>query len=334
MSLLTPTPYQGTSALLFVADAIALGFWNSIPTEGYRSDIAIAAAALSCTATLFITVVLFVEYRRSLHTTATISLYLAVAIVADMFKSRTYFTRPNLPGIDRIGVICVVDAVLKAVLLVLEEIPKTSKLGSKHLRLLVGRESLSGYWNRSLFIWLNSTLFFGFRNIIGVEDLDNLGPDFDEEKLLADFRKVWDKGEAIPLLLVVHLRCLLTRCLVDKKSDYALAIACLRAYWTSFFIIVPPRLCYIAFTFVQPYLLQKILVAFRDGTLFDFENGLIVATGIVFFGIGVSFARNDLIDKRLIIVNRRRGHLTRTIPTDSSLGCEAPFFRSCTIRCY
>ncbi len=192
--LLTLVPSQGISAMLFVVDAIALGFWNSIPTEGYRSDIAIAAATLSCVAALFIAVVIFVEYRRSLQTTAIISLYLGVTIVVDMFKSRTYFSRPNLPGLDSIGVICVVGAVVKAVLLVLEEVPKQSKLGSKRLRLLFGRESTSGFWNRSLFIWLNSTLFFGFRNIISVDDLDNLGPDFDEEKLLAEFRKVWDKG--------------------------------------------------------------------------------------------------------------------------------------------
>ncbi len=87
---------------------------------------------------------------------------------------------------------------------------------------------------------------------------------------------------------ILPQRYSLTPPLVGKKSDYALALACLRAFWRSFFIIAPPRLCYIAFTFIQPYLLQKILVAFREGTLFDFENGLIVATGIVFFGIGVS----------------------------------------------
>lgn len=183
---------------------MALAFWDSIPTEGYRSGTAIAAAILSLIAALLVTVILFAEFRRSVRTTALLSLYLSINVVVDIIKTRTYFSRPQLPGLDTIGIISVVGLVLKATLVVLEELPKRSHLGRNNLQTTVGRESVSGFWNRSLFLWLNSTLSFGFRNILTISDLDNLGPELDAKKLSADFRKVWHQGTNISLFFVFY----------------------------------------------------------------------------------------------------------------------------------
>jgi hypothetical protein len=63
-------------------------------------------------------------------------------------------------------------------------------LERNNLQNIFGKESGSGYWNRSLFLWLNWTFFFGFRNIQIIGDLDSLGPELDAKKLSADFRRV------------------------------------------------------------------------------------------------------------------------------------------------
>lgn len=98
---------------------------------------------------------------------------------------------------DRIGALCAVGATAKLLLAILEEIPKRSRVGDQQLCDTVGAESLSGFWGRSLFIWLNSTLFFGFRHVMEVRDLENLGPNLDAKRLRAQFRKVWDKGQSL-----------------------------------------------------------------------------------------------------------------------------------------
>lgn len=140
--------------------------------------------------------VVFVEYRHCLRTSAVLSMYLSFGFIVDIIKARTCLSRPHLPGVDRIGILCAVGAAAKLILAVLEEVPKSSPMGGQELRNSVGSESLSGFWNRSLFIWLNSTLSFGFRNVLNVCDLENLGPDLSAAKLHAQFRAAWKDSKS------------------------------------------------------------------------------------------------------------------------------------------
>ena len=304
-------PGQASTGVLFVVEIISMGFWNAVPKDGFWPAPALAAAALSCAAALDMAAIVFIEYRRSLRTSAFLSIYLSISVVLDAIKARTYFSRENLPGVGRIGALCVAGAVAKLALAVLEEVPKRSRIGSKHLCNSVGSESLSGFWNRSLFIWLNSTLFLGFRNVLDVRDLENLGPDMGAERLQSQFREAWEKSKSTvmipPSTAILHQRIaldicnlsgiltnscynLLTLWIADKTSRFCLMKACLYAFWEPFLLIPIPRLFFIGFNFSQPVLLHRILVSIsQDENLpEDVQNGLIAATVLIFFGIGVS----------------------------------------------
>lgn len=175
---------------------MSIGFWTAVPADGFRPGPALASATLCCVADLFVATLVFVEYRHCLRTSAALSLYISIGVILDGVKTRSYFLRPHLPGMVTIGALCAASAAAKLSLAMLEEVPKRSHLGKNHLRNAVGGESLSGFWSRSLFIWLNSTFLLGFRSLLDVRDPENLGPDLDADRLYAQFRQVWDKSKS------------------------------------------------------------------------------------------------------------------------------------------
>lgn len=140
------------------------------------------------------------EHRHALRSSALVSFYVAVAILLDIVKIRSYFFRRGLHVIG--GVLCA-SATLKAVLLALGERSKRSQVLDPELKKSLGRESLSGFWNRSFFIWLNRIFFLGFWRILRNEDLDELGPEFSTERLSGKFHRRWAKSE---LLFRMHCR--------------------------------------------------------------------------------------------------------------------------------
>lgn len=108
-------------------------------------------------------------------------------------KSRAYFLRP---GYNVFASLSVATGVLKLILLILEEIPKASRfVPGPHLT--SGSEARSGYWNRTLYVWLNQTLLRGFRKILTVDELGNLGAEFASEYLVSVFLKKWNTGKPL-----------------------------------------------------------------------------------------------------------------------------------------
>lgn len=128
------------------------------------------------------------EHRRALRSSALVSLYVVLTIILDCVKIRSYFFRHSLNVIA--GLLCATVAA-KCALLVLGEKSKRAQLMDRQLQESMGREALSGFWNRSLFIWLNPALFTGFRRIINFDDLDGLGREFASERLSAKFQNHW-----------------------------------------------------------------------------------------------------------------------------------------------
>ncbi|KAM4067250.1 ABC transporter [Hirsutella rhossiliensis] len=159
----------------------------------------------------------------------------------------------------------------------------------------LGRESTSGFWGRSLFLWLNSTLLIGFRSIISVGDLQDLGPALSSTRLFAKFEPFWAKAWT-----------------ANKSSPYCLPRACLRTLVRSFLAIVIPRLCHIGFKFAQPFLLQSIVNAIDKRNLSrDTVGGLVGATLLVYMGIAVTKAYYMHLTYRMIA--RLRGLLVSAI---------------------
>lgn len=173
---------------LFLATELAGGaiLWSVLRT--FDLDASLVALVLQCIAAAGVAFVLFTEHRRSPHSSAIIGLYLFIAVLLDIVKARSYYRRV---GLSSLGIVTIISAVSKTVLLVLEEISKKSLLKSEKLQSELAPESAGGLFNRTLFIWLNHTLFAGFKTIIDVEDLPNLAPKFGSQALYHQFQGKW-----------------------------------------------------------------------------------------------------------------------------------------------
>ncbi|KAK3181198.1 hypothetical protein K4F52_007473 [Lecanicillium sp. MT-2017a] len=86
---------------------------------------------------------------------------------------------------------------LVLLLFIEHEISKRHLIRDEALRINLGSEPASGFWNRSMFVWINSTLLLGFRQALKVEDLPALDPDFKSKTVFAAFKHQWDKVTTI-----------------------------------------------------------------------------------------------------------------------------------------
>ena len=169
----------------------------------FHSSRTLAASSLSCVATLCIAAVLYLEHHRLLRSSAFLSVYLSITVLFDIVKARSYFIRP---GLTSLGALATVVITSKLALLLLMEKSKRSLIRSALFRVSMGPEVTSGFWARSLFLWLNATLLAGFKNIISVDDLRDMGPEFDSDSLLAKFLARWPTGMSMRLFLTLLIR--------------------------------------------------------------------------------------------------------------------------------
>lgn len=175
-------------ALALVAcHAAAIYVWTAPP---YFTQISVAAATFSLLSGLCIAALLYVEHIYIITPSALVSLYLTVSLILNIAKARSYFLRSGLDGLGRLTAVI---AGLEFILLLLQEISKR-RLVRVDFTAALGRETLSGFWNRRLFLWINSTLLLGFRSILTVDDLPGLGPEFDSATLHARFLKQWSNS--------------------------------------------------------------------------------------------------------------------------------------------
>lgn len=167
--------------------AASVYYWTQPPLF---TPMAVTAAVFSISSDLCIGTLIYVEHIYAITPSALVSAYLSISLLFDIAKARSYFLRE---GLDALGPLTVVIAAIDFVLLILQEVSKRPLL-LDDLSSTVGAESLSGFWSRRLFLWINSTLLLGFQRILQVKDLPSLGPEFDSETLHAKFVKHWSKG--------------------------------------------------------------------------------------------------------------------------------------------
>jgi hypothetical protein len=266
-----------------------------------RSSASIAASVLSCTSMLAVVTLIYTEHRRSLRSSSFLSAFLSITTLFNIARARSYISRG---GLDTFGALQVTIAVLKLALVSLEEVSKQSLLQPQHGPSM-GPETRGGFWNRLLFVWVNNTLFIGFRKAISVEELPDIGLEFSPERLSAKFQRKWKAGQHTSPQLSMFL--IIDHCPANHLSRYCLPIATMKALAWPLVAIVVPRLCFTAFTFAQPFLLHTIVAAVGQQELSrDVIGSLIGATALVYFGLAVSLAITRLTLN--ILSNRFAGH--------------------------
>ncbi|OAA39066.1 ABC transporter, transmembrane domain, type 1 [Metarhizium rileyi] len=247
-------------AVLLGVETASLVLWSVSST--FRSDASLAAFSLVCVSTLCVVAAVSLEHRHSFRSSTLISLYLSLTALLDIVKSRSLFLRPHLHAV---GGLSAVAAAMKLALVLLQEFSKRTHVKDPVLRKSLSKEATSGIWNRSLFLWLNSTFLLGFRTILRIEDLGAL----------------------------------------DKHSSYALVKSALFTLLRPFLAVIVPRFLYTAFTFSQPLLLRRIVGFLGESDpSTSVRNGLIGATVLIYFGLAVTAARYNHLNNRMVTLLR------------------------------
>ena len=197
--------YQVLTTLLFCVEIVRAAVCRSQIEE--PSQALIASTSLSSIAAVCTGLMLFLEHYHATQSSSLLTLYLTITIIVDFLRAFYYTTKSEL---HFVGTLSAVTTTIKISLLVQQEAPKyLDPRRAPHRGF--SPEATTGFWNRTLGLWLNSTLLFGFRRTLRMADLANLGTEFSSANLSFQFDAVWATGNLflqyndthIPILLIL-----------------------------------------------------------------------------------------------------------------------------------
>ncbi len=263
---LLPAKFAAAAALVAVQIA-NLALWCASDLEYVDLKLGRIAAAFSLLSASCITIISVSSHCYFIGSSTFLGLFLTITLPADIVTTLTYHSRPGLTHIARLQIAV---PVLKFILLGLEEVSKRSLIRAQNVRDSLGDEGLAGFWNKSLLLWLNPLLLFGFRHNITSDSLPALASQYASDILYREFETKWASRKR-------------------KTSRYALAIVLFSAVPWPFIYVFLPRLLVTGFTFAQPFLLQDIVnEVSTENTSADVERGLLIATAIIYSGLAAS----------------------------------------------
>lgn len=257
----------------------------------FRTSTSIPALALNLVAALALALVLFVEHCRALRESAFLGMYLSATFLLSIATCRSYFMRP---GLEALGGLAAADAVLRLIIALLEEVSKNSLIIDDELRRISHGESIAGFWTRSLFMWLNPMIWKGYKDVISIEDIGEIGPEFSSSRLFNGFHPVWLSQ--------------------DKTASLALAKALLRRTWVYVLFCFLARLAFTGCSFALPFILVRMTDVITKGggpNEERVEDSLIGATVLTLVGLAISRGAFQQMGNRLS--TRVRGILVTEI---------------------
>ncbi|TQV89952.1 ABC multidrug transporter [Cordyceps javanica] len=257
----------------------------------YYTDTTTPAGAVDLLAALCVGCLAHAEHHYSLCSSAPFSLYLFVAGLADIIKSRSFFLRPNL---DALGGLEAAAASLELILLCLQDVSKRADIIDANLRESVGLEATSGAMSKMLFIYLRPLFSAGFHKQLMLEDLDKLDPELAPAHNYSQLNTHWSPRQTSPLAVSRGL----FRGALGAWKQHLVPIFCARLFMT-------------ALRFTQPFLLRRVISMLgendtgQDAT--TKRAGLVVATAFVFLGLPITQSTFGYLMNRY--VTRLRGGL-------------------------
>ncbi|KAH8719595.1 ABC transporter atnG [Beauveria bassiana] len=258
-------------ALLLAAYIAKAALWQS--KSELHSQASIASSIISLVTSLCTLVVIYSAHVYRRRPSAFMSVFFSITMLLDMALTRSYFLRHEMgySSMQSIAAIQIVVVVVKLLLVVMEEVPKTTPSGKENVCSNVKGDSELGFWGKALFCSVSSLLLFGYKNELGVENLPPLDEQFESRVLFDAFFKHWSK--------------------LDRDGKFVLLRACLRTILCKFLAMVIPRLCYAAFSLSRPFLIQRVLEVVNSGTTtYQHATGLIGAAILIYAGIAISRA--------------------------------------------
>lgn len=247
-----------------------------------RTQVTYSAAAIDLAAALAVGVVVYIEHRHTIRTSTLLGFYLAVGILIDATKSRSYFMRDLFAS----SAASAAAAAVRFAMLCLEEVPRRNLVIDPNLRRISDGEATSGFFSRIFFIFLQPMMYIGFRRILTMKDLGGLGIDLSSMRLFSDLNRFWPASK--------------------RSRKHSLFFACCIAWKGAFLAIIIPRLCATGLLFAQPFLLHAIVACVGE-PISSKNGGLVAATFLTFFGSAICRAASTHMKNRF--VTRVRGGL-------------------------
>ncbi|KAJ4155490.1 hypothetical protein LMH87_000731 [Akanthomyces muscarius] len=267
-------------ALILVALELANLVLRSLSSD--YTDTTSPAASLDFVAALAIAGVVYIEHRHAIRTSAVLGLYLGIGILIDITKSRSYFLR----NLTASGAVAAATAAVRLILAVLEEVPKTSLIIDPELRTVSDGEATCGFFSRTCFLFLRPMMRIGYRSILALDDLSDLGIEFASSCLFSELSNSWPTSQ--------------------RSSKHSLFTACLKAWKWSIALIFVTRLFVSGFMYSQPFVMHAVISDIGKPDEGQ-KGGLVAATLFAFSGPALCRAASTQLKNRL--VTRARGGL-------------------------
>ncbi|KAF5538149.1 Canalicular multispecific organic anion transporter 2 [Fusarium phyllophilum] len=224
---------------------------------------AIAEPVLGLIESFALAALSFVEHRNSRKPSKLIGAFLVITIILDIALVRTIWIR----SMHSIAAVFTASFVIKTILLVLEETPKTL-LGEKEKI----HETSSGV---------------GHRTILETEDLQAIDSKFDTDHVSAPLEKQWERVTA------------------RDSGQPSLLKSTFLAYKRQFAAGIIPRLLHSGFSFAQPFLIRSVIVLVSKKEMsVQTSSGLIGATVLIYLGLAISGAWHKHMSYQLVTMYR------------------------------
>lgn len=243
----------------------------------------VAASALKLVSALAMITLSVVDHSRSPRPSVLLNSYLFLTLLLDAAQARTLFLQSssddggNQKPELTYSTIFAAGMALKAGILLLEAQRKSRWVSwpdegdneKEH-----SPEETSGIFSLGVFFWLNRLFVAGYSKVMAIDDLYPLDRSLSGRQLHDDFAR--------------HMGGDYSRLKGDK---YGLVKVLVRTLKVPLLLPVAPRLALLAFTFCQPFFLEKLLDHLSQPRVEDNVGyGFIGASVLIYSGIAVSTA--------------------------------------------
>ncbi|KAH9904926.1 P-loop containing nucleoside triphosphate hydrolase protein [Xylariomycetidae sp. FL2044] len=250
-----------------------------------NSELAIAAVVLPFLAAVCMIPLSFVDHGRSARPSVLLNVYLLITLLLDIAQTRTYWLASATELDLTYTRVFTASIALKVAILVLEAQRKCVE-SSKGLT--VSPEETSGIYSLGVYFWLNRLFLSGYRKSLQLEELHPLERDMAGNRLYERYEKHADYTKL-------------------RGTKFGLGKLLIRALLPQILMVIPPRLCWAAFQFCQPFLIDSVLSQLSSpvtGASSNIAWGLIGATALIYAGIAVSIALYWYFQFRVLMMTR------------------------------
>ena len=188
-----------STILVYSCVQLALLVLWALPSPVPKTRVSIASAAFSLINAIVISILSYIEHKRSIRPSVILNTYLCFSLIFDAAQVRTLWL---LGGTRAIAIVFTFGFAVKAAVAWLEAQGKGSLLSPAfHTD---SPEALSGIYSRSVFWWLNRLLTTGWQKILAFGDLYTLHEGLESDTLGEKLSEKWKNGRLIFIARTLH----------------------------------------------------------------------------------------------------------------------------------